>query len=260
MPKTAAKKSGDSKKANAKTASKSSTKDASKGASKNKEKKSRGKQNQSVAFLYGGELLKTNRQVLFTTDAIKADEIVQYVRDNYVKYYGADVSGRFVKCEDSDETLKEVLEAAKEKDYLVEPDSNLLKCSVGDATTLLKDAIEGGLAHTFKLGESKKSKGKKGGKKGKDEDSGESGDEESEEDNKKAKSSPKKGGKKTASKKSEESDDSDDDEKVDKASDSEDDDKEDKDNSDEDEDKDSEDEPPKKAKGKAPPKKTSKGK
>lgn len=230
-----------------KSTSKSTSKSASKGG--DKEKKTRGKQNQSVAFLYGGELLKTNRSVLFTVDSNKPDDVKQYVRDNFSKYYGSDVSGRFIKCEDGDDTLVEVLEAAKEKDYLLEPDSNILKCSVNDAAELLKDVTKLDSTHTFKLGESKKGKGK-AAKEDKDDDD----DDESPKKGK-GKAAAKKGGKKAA--KEEESDDEEV-EKDDKDSDSDDDDK-DKDDSDEDKDE-SEDEAPKKGKGKPAAKKASKGK
>ena len=114
------------------------------------EKKQRRNLTQCVGFVYGGSIIKTNNVFLFSTDDHK--NTVEYVRKNLSNYFGNNVTGRYVKCEDAEETLNKIMVSAKEKKYLAETeDCYILKCNVNNASTLLKEISESSTANTFKL-------------------------------------------------------------------------------------------------------------
>ena len=132
---------------------------ASKGSSKGSKvvsktestKKSSPKRNQTeaVGFVYGGALFKGSRVFVFSCKDCK--DCVGYVKENLVQFYGSDVSGRYVKCENSEETLEKILDQAKEKGYYVEENCNVLKLSVSDASKLLKDVSGYTSCHNIKV-------------------------------------------------------------------------------------------------------------
>lgn len=107
--------------------------------------------NQSVGFVYAGDIIKGSNVYLFHSDSANPTE---HVRETLVPYFGANVNGRFVKCEDAEETFNAVLAAAEEKEYKSALDcKNILKCNVGDAADLIKTAAGASIAHVIKLTE-----------------------------------------------------------------------------------------------------------
>jgi hypothetical protein len=138
--------------------------------------------NQAVAFIYGGSLIKASHVYLFQ---VEDKDVVAYAQKNLSQYFGDKVSGRSVKCENAEDIFNRVLEQAEEKEYRVEPNCPILKCSVNNAAQLLKDIAECSTANSFTLSKdkvkgSKKDAGKKEkpvvkkGKKGKKEETADS--------------------------------------------------------------------------------------
>jgi len=128
-------------------------------------------------------MIKASHVYLFQCDN---SDPVSHVRETLVPYYGSGVNGRYVKCEDAEETMKTILEAASEKGFQCDPDcQNILKCNIGDASALIKEASGSGIAHTLTLvdqdNKSKKA-GKAGAKGGKGSKKAAKDDEEAEDD------------------------------------------------------------------------------
>lgn len=187
MPKAPAKSTKQEKATNKKTApAKEATKKplATKGASKNTEKKApRRNLNQAVAFLYGGSLVKSSHVYVFAVDN---KDVETYVRENLSQYFGNSVNGRSVKCEDAEATLAEVLSQADSQGFRVEADCPILKCSVNNASLLLKEVAGSSTANSFKLGKDEEKttkKSSKPSKKGKKDGTAESDNEEDAEEN-----------------------------------------------------------------------------
>lgn len=138
---------------------KDSKKTAPKSGSKSAEKKApRRNLNQAVAFLYGGSLVKASHVYVF---AVENKDVVAHVRENLSQYFGNAVTGRSVKCENAEETLAEVLAQAEKKGYRVETECPILKCSVNNASQLLKEVAECNTANSFKLAEDEEKPAKK---------------------------------------------------------------------------------------------------
>jgi hypothetical protein len=107
--------------------------------------------NQCVGFVYGGSLIKGSHVYLFQCDNVDA---VSHVRETLVPYFGGNVNGRYVKCEDAEETMNSILATAEEKGFNTDPDcQNILKCNIGDGSELIKTAANVNIAHLLKLNE-----------------------------------------------------------------------------------------------------------
>lgn len=104
--------------------------------------------NNCVGFVYGGSLIKASNLYLFSVDS---KDVVDYVQNNLTKWFGNQISGRFVKCEDASATLQRVIELATERKYLAEPNYNILKVSVTNGVALLKEVSGATVASTIKL-------------------------------------------------------------------------------------------------------------
>jgi hypothetical protein len=171
--------------------------------------------NQCVGFVYGGSLIKGSHVYLFQCDNVDA---VSHVRETLVPYFGGNVNGRYVKCEDAEETMNSILATAEEKGFNTDPDcQNILKCNIGDGSELIKTAANVNIAHLLKLNEAEDkpkkttTKGSKAPAKGvktkkvvDDDDDDDEGDEDDEEGDevsvkptKKASQTPQKGNAKT---------------------------------------------------------------
>lgn len=117
--------------------------------------------NQCVGFVYAGSMIKASHVYLFECDN---SDPVTYVRENLVPYFGIEVNGRYVKCADAEETMKAVLADSAEKGYQCDAEcQNILKCNIGDASSLIKDAAAANTAHTLTLVD-QNNKPKKAGK------------------------------------------------------------------------------------------------
>jgi hypothetical protein len=149
-PKKPATAKGDNKKTAKSTTSKS--------ASKSEKKAPRRNLNETVAYIYGGVLIKASHVFVF---AVNNKDVSAYARENLAKYFGSSVTGRSAKCEDSEKTLAEVLAKAEEKGYSVEPGCCILKCSVNNASALLKEVTGCNVVNSFKLSDEEKEDGKK---------------------------------------------------------------------------------------------------
>jgi len=152
---------------------KSSTKSGKSTSKSEKGTSSRRNLNEAVGFVYGGDLIKASCAYVF---AVPNKEVKKYVEDNLVSYYGSRVSGRYIKCEDCQETFKNVLKFAEEKGYCTDAGSHILKIAVNNAANMLKEVSGENTAHTFTLQEkedkkekSDKDKSDKKGKSGKSE-------------------------------------------------------------------------------------------
>ena len=132
--------------------------------------------NECVGFIYGGSLIKASHAYLFT---VPDKDVVGYVRENLTKYFGNNVTGRYVKCANAEDTLRRIIESAEERKYLAESsDVCILKCSVNNASALLKEISECSTANSFKLANDEdkpKKKTIKNAKKSSDEEDGEKG-------------------------------------------------------------------------------------
>ena len=89
-----AKKTKNTSKATKKTVSKTNTKNT---------KPRRKNLNECVAFVYGGDCMKASVVHVFAVDEKNP---TTYVEEKLVPYYGSKIGGRYVKCEDSEETLQ----------------------------------------------------------------------------------------------------------------------------------------------------------
>lgn len=124
---------------------------------------------ETVGFIYGGELMKVNRVIMF---GCNDDDVIGYVKKTFVKMFGSAISGRYVKCENAEKALKDIFENVMEhkeesKDKprqctLIEDDCNLLKSSVDAASKLIKKMANSDVAHTIKLTDAKKTVKPKG--------------------------------------------------------------------------------------------------
>jgi len=155
--KAASKKAAPEKKAPAK---------AAKTASQSEKKAPRKNLNESVGFVYGGDVIKVNHVFVFQCNE---KDPTQYVTDNLVQYYGPTLSGRYVKCEDAQTTFDELLAQAGAHQYQLADGSYIFTCSVQNGSNLLKEVSGQTTAHTIKLGadEDKPAKAKKTPAKGK---------------------------------------------------------------------------------------------
>ena len=148
------------------------------------EKKSNRNLNECVAFIYGGVAMKTSYIYVFAVDN---KEVAEYVRKNFVPYHGKDLSGRIAKCANAEDTLAEVLNQAGKKDYVVEPNCNILKCSVKSGSELLKEVTGCNTVSILKLDPNKQKKGKAKGasksKKTKSDDDADNDDGDENDDN-----------------------------------------------------------------------------
>lgn len=104
--------------------------------------------NSCVGFVYGGSLIKASSLYVFAVDS---KDVVGYVQENLTQWFGNQISGRFVKCEDSKATLDKFLELATERNYRTEMTGNILKLSVTNGATLLKEVSGSTTASTIKL-------------------------------------------------------------------------------------------------------------
>ncbi len=128
-----------------------------------------------LGFAYGGELIKASRGVAFSCDEnVKVED---YAKEHLEPYYG-EVSGKYVDCEDASEALEALLKKAKEDGSLVHSDAKILKLSINNGVTLLKDVSGSTSAHNFTLSPEEKSNKTKKNKKEADE-----GDEAEDADN-----------------------------------------------------------------------------
>jgi len=115
-------------------------------------KKAKKNLTQCVGFIYGGELIKGSHAYLFQCDTT---DPVTYVRETLVPYFGGNVTGRYVKCEDADATMAIVLENVETKGFNTDGEcQQILKCNVSDASELIKTAASANIAHVLKLTES----------------------------------------------------------------------------------------------------------
>jgi len=154
--KTAANKSS-SGKTNGKPATK--TTDGKKSTPKTGEKKAqRPKLEQAVGFIHGGELKASRIFAFAVTDGSDVESVKNYVKDNLVTYFGPVLSGRYVKCEDANETLATILDSAGEDRI---ENCTIIKRNVQNAAILYRDSIGNGVTHTFSLSDEKAKTGKK---------------------------------------------------------------------------------------------------
>lgn len=156
-------------------------------------KKTKKNMTQCVGFIYGGDLIKGSHAYLFQCDTT---DPVTHVRETLVPYFGGNVIGRYVKCEDAEGTMATILENAETKGFNTDSEcQHILKCNVTDASELIKTAAGSNIAHVLKLTENepkpkkeststaakgKNAKSTKGNKKAAEEDEAE--DEEAEDE------------------------------------------------------------------------------
>lgn len=154
-----------------------------------KSTKSSKKSCEYVGFIYGGDVIKTSVSVFFHTNNSDFNE---FVKENFCQHYGENISGRVVKCEDSEASYEEVIEKVKEEqgDVGVFGD-NIFKISCKNAVKLIKEVTEQSKAQTVKVSEKPKKETKK---KVKDEDE-EAKETDDEEEKPKPKPKPKPKGK-----------------------------------------------------------------
>lgn len=168
-----------------KTTGKKAPAKATKGSSKSTKKGAN--LTQAVGFAYGGCLKGSSCYVFGVEDT----EVAAFATDNLVQYFGNSFSGRYVNCESAEDTLTEVMTQAVDKEYCVEGNCRIIKCSVQNGSALLKEVTGSNTAHPFTVGEkTKKATAKKGAKpagKGKKaaadaDDDDEAGDDEADDD------------------------------------------------------------------------------
>jgi hypothetical protein len=154
---------------------------AKKSTSKTTTKVRRQHMNECVAFVFGGDIMKTSNIYVFAVDT---KDPVPYIKENLVQFYGSNVGGRYVKCVDSEDTLEQVLSLADERGYRTENGCNFLKVNVNNGSALLRDAAGVNVAHAIKLENTNKKQSKKTKKsKTKDSEDEESESSDNDEDN-----------------------------------------------------------------------------
>jgi len=123
-----------------------------------KKKAQRPKLEQAVGFIHGGELKASRIFAFAVTDGSDVESVKNYVKDNLVTYFGPVLSGRYVKCEDANETLATILDSAGEDRI---ENCTIIKRNVQNAAILYRDSIGNGVTHTFSLSDEKAKTGKK---------------------------------------------------------------------------------------------------
>jgi hypothetical protein len=159
---------------------KKSTNDSKSGKSTKEpaEKKSGKKElHEVVGFVFGGSIMKTSYIHVFAANHTNAK---QHVLDTYSDVFGTAFGGRYVKCEDSEKTMADVLAQAEADGYIVEAGKNFLKCNVQNGSALLKNVTGCKAVSTIRLIEKEKKPRK--GKAKKDEGDNEDADDDNEEE------------------------------------------------------------------------------
>lgn len=106
------------------------------------------KKTEALCYVYGGAL-KSKHTRFFVADYKDKNGIVEFVKNNFVQYYGSVLSGRYIPCEDGEKALAQVVQLAKSEKY--DLDGYIITASVGNATALLKKATSEETAHTFTI-------------------------------------------------------------------------------------------------------------
>jgi len=142
----------------AKTESKGNTKATSTGKADTEKKTARRNLNETIGFIYGGNM-KASHVYVF---ALNNKDVTTYVKENLVEYFGSEISGRYVKCENSEEAFASLLEQAEKNNYCTEPGSKILKCAVTNAATLCKEVTGSASANVITIKEKEAKEGKEG--------------------------------------------------------------------------------------------------
>lgn len=167
-----------------KPSNKKPTKTDKKAAPKNDKKTSKGggkkvKKQECIGFICGGNILKTGCTLYFATDNSNVEE---YIKENFVKYFGNVLNGRYIHCENAEEELEKVLKLANDIGYKICEESDVLNSNIGESTKLLKKSTGSSTVHTLTIGDKKhKTTKKKTNTETKEEESDE--EKEEEEDN-----------------------------------------------------------------------------
>lgn len=106
------------------------------------------KKTKALCYVYGGAL-KSKHTYFFVTDYQDKDGIIDFVKNNFVQFYGSVLSGRYIPCVDAENALEQVVELAKSDGY--DLDGHIITASVGNSTALLKKATNEETAHTFTI-------------------------------------------------------------------------------------------------------------
>jgi len=154
-------------------------------AEKKTEKKSQPRKNlnQTVGYIYGGDVFKAQSCYVFSCDS---KDPTEHIKTTLFQYYGPNVSGRFFKVEDAEKSLEAVLKKAGSKKYTIGDDLHLLHVSVENCTKLFKEVTGCSTCNTLKFANGEKAdrktsakSTKKGGKsKGADKEGTDDGDKE----------------------------------------------------------------------------------
>lgn len=154
------------------------TKTEKKAVEKKEKKEKKEAPGESVGFVYGGTM-KASYGYSFCAQVSSPEEVKTYAKEHFAEFYGADISGRFVKCENGEEALEKFLEHADEKKYRVGTEGKLLFASVNNLAALLKEVTDSASAHKFSMEEKKKETKKKA----KDSGDQEEGEDDAEDEN-----------------------------------------------------------------------------
>jgi hypothetical protein len=101
-----------------------------------------------IGYIYGGDMLKPNRVVFFHRDNLN---YADHVKDTYFDFYGPNVSGRGVKCEDAEKTFNALMKKANKDECVVH--ENMVKLSVNNSSALMKKVSGSTSAFTLKFDE-----------------------------------------------------------------------------------------------------------
>lgn len=93
------------------------------------------KQIKCIGFLYGGDFIEGDHIYLFQCDTL---DVVSYVRDTFVSYFGGNINGYYVKYENIKNNL-DILESSEIEEFKCDIGcNNILKCKIEDAIKLIK--------------------------------------------------------------------------------------------------------------------------
>lgn len=107
------------------------------------------KKTNALCYVYGGVMKSKHTAYFAITDYQDKEGVVEFVKNNFVQFYGSVLSGRYIPCVDAKKALDQVVELAKREKY--DMDGHIITASVGNSTTLLKKATNEETAYTFTI-------------------------------------------------------------------------------------------------------------
>jgi hypothetical protein len=101
-----------------------------------------------IGFVYGGDYVKISCVYVFKLDSLNFQE---YVEKELVPFFGANISGRYVKCHNSNEAYDTFIQLLKDKEYKVDDSCSFVKVSVSNASPLLREVAGTKRVYTIKV-------------------------------------------------------------------------------------------------------------